>query len=55
MFYADQIGLDTVLAGLKKYVKQGLSPDFEPATLLQQLADSGSTFAAWQASRTKAG
>jgi 3-hydroxyacyl-CoA dehydrogenase len=54
MFYADEIGLDTVVAGLRKYTKQGLSPDFEPSKLLQQLADSGSTFAAWQASRTKA-
>jgi len=51
MFYADQIGLDTVLAGLKKYGKGRRSADFEPSKLLKQLAESGGTFAAWAASR----
>jgi len=51
MFYADAIGLDTVLAGLKKYGKGRRAADFEPSALLKQLADSGSTFAAWAKSR----
>ncbi len=47
MFYADQIGLDTVLAGLQKYSKGRLARDFEPSRLLRELAEKGSTFAAW--------
>ncbi|MFO7324821.1 MAG: 3-hydroxyacyl-CoA dehydrogenase family protein, partial [Pseudomonadota bacterium] len=47
MFYADQIGLDTVLAGLEKYAKGRLPRDFEPSKLLRELAEKGSTFAAW--------
>lgn len=51
MFYADQIGLDTVLAGLEKYSKGRHARDFEPSKLLRQLAESGSTFAAWAEQR----
>jgi len=51
MFYADQIGLDTVLAGLDKYAKIGNPKDWQPSKLLKQLAESGSTFAEWAASR----
>ncbi|HXC58327.1 MAG TPA: 3-hydroxyacyl-CoA dehydrogenase family protein, partial [Steroidobacteraceae bacterium] len=52
MFYADAIGLDTVLAGLVKYGKGRRAADFAPAPLLKKLAESGSTFAAWAASKT---
>jgi 3-hydroxyacyl-CoA dehydrogenase len=51
MFYADQIGLDTVLAGLRKYGKQGSARDWQPSGLLERLAAEGSTFAAWAESR----
>jgi 3-hydroxyacyl-CoA dehydrogenase len=51
MFYADQIGLDTVLAGLNKYAKLGNPRDWQPSKLLSQLAASGSTFAAWAEAR----
>jgi 3-hydroxyacyl-CoA dehydrogenase len=51
MFYADQIGLDTVLAGLEKYGKLGNPRDWKPSALLKQLAESGSTFAAWAESK----
>ena len=51
MFYADEIGLDTVLAGLNKYAKIGNPKDWQPSALLKQLAESGSTFAAWAESR----
>jgi 3-hydroxyacyl-CoA dehydrogenase len=51
MFYADSIGLDTVLAGLKKYGKGRREADFAPSALLKKLAESGSTFAAWAKSR----
>lgn len=52
MFYADEIGLDTVVAGLEKYAARGLAPDFRPAKLLKELAQKGSTFASWQRART---
>jgi 3-hydroxyacyl-CoA dehydrogenase len=47
MFHADEIGLDTVVAGLAKYAPLGNPADWEPAPLLKQLAAAGSTFAAW--------
>src|SRR5690606_28340931 len=51
MFYADQIGLDTVLAGLEKHA-QGRNPrDFAPSKLLRELAASGGTFAGWAEQR----
>ena len=53
MFYADEIGLDTVAAALEKYAARGLAPDFQPAKLLKELAAKGSTFAAWQAARER--
>jgi 3-hydroxyacyl-CoA dehydrogenase len=55
MFYADQIGLDTVLAGLQKYGKGRRPADFEPSKLLRKLAESGSTFAAWAAEKNRKG
>ena len=51
MFWADQIGLDTVLAGIEKYGRQASPADWEPAPLLVRLVSEGSTFTAWQASR----
>ncbi len=53
MFYADQIGLDTVLAGLQKYGKGRRAEDFAPSALLKKLAESGSTFAAWAADKNR--
>jgi 3-hydroxyacyl-CoA dehydrogenase len=47
MFYADEIGLDTVLAAVNKYAKIGNPKDWQPSKLLKQLAESGSTFKAW--------
>lgn len=52
MCFADQVGLDTVLAGIRKYGRLGHAPDWEPAPLLVKLAGEGSSFAAWQAART---
>lgn len=54
MFYADQIGLDTILAALEKYGKLGNPEYWQPAPLLRKLAKEGSTFAAWQAARQSA-
>jgi 3-hydroxyacyl-CoA dehydrogenase len=53
MFYADQIGLDTVLAGLQKYGKGRRAEDFAPSALLKKLAESGRTFAAWAADKNR--
>jgi 3-hydroxyacyl-CoA dehydrogenase len=46
MYYADQIGLATVLAGLDKYAGIGNPKDWQPSALLKQLAESGRPFAA---------
>ena len=52
MFYADQIGLDTVLAGLEKYAKTGNPRDWQPSKLLRELAQSGGSFTAWAEARS---
>ena len=43
MFYADTIGLRTVLAKLKEFQTK-LGDDFKPAVLLEKLAAEGGTF-----------
>ena len=43
MFYADSIGLKTVLAKLKEFQAQ-FGDDFKPAALLEKLAAEGGTF-----------
>jgi 3-hydroxyacyl-CoA dehydrogenase len=48
MFYADQIGLDKVVARMKHYATQW-GADFEPAPLLAELAASGKRFQDWRA------
>jgi 3-hydroxyacyl-CoA dehydrogenase len=53
MFFADEIGLDVVLAGLQKYAGHGNAADWEPAGLLKALAQSGSTFTAWAEGRLR--
>ena len=44
MHWGDQLGLDKVLAGLKRYQAE-ISEDFKPAALLEKLAAEGKTFA----------
>jgi len=44
LFYADQIGLDTVLAGVRKYEALHGSVYWKPAGLLVELAESGRGF-----------
>lgn len=53
MFFADEIGLPTVLAGIEKYGQRLHAADWQPAPLLLQLAKSNGTFAAWHAARGK--
>ena len=43
MFYADTIGLKTVLATLKEFHAK-FGDDFKPAALLEKLAAEGGTF-----------
>jgi len=52
MFYADEIGLDTVVAGLARHATRGNAADWEPAPLLKRLAAAGSTFAVWAQDKT---
>ena len=44
MFYADDVGLNTVLARLKEF-QASFGDDFKPAALLERLAAEGGTFA----------
>jgi 3-hydroxyacyl-CoA dehydrogenase len=43
MFYADQIGLDKVVARLKE-LEISAGPQWEPAPLLERLATEGKRF-----------
>ena len=47
MCYADEIGLDTVIAGMEKYKARYGDMYWEPAPLLKELSQSGKQFADW--------
>jgi len=51
MFHADTIGLDTVLAGVRRFAAAHGPTYWTPAPLLVELAARGDTFTAWQARR----
>lgn len=53
MFYADQIGLDTIVAGIDRQARSGNARDWQASALLRQLAASGSSFSAWAAEHVK--
>jgi 3-hydroxyacyl-CoA dehydrogenase len=42
MFYADCVGLDNVLAAIKRY--EAIGPQWKPAALLAKLAAEGGRF-----------
>ena len=44
MFWADQIGLDSILAAVEKYHGDVGGAQWEPAPLLKQLVADGKTF-----------
>ncbi len=52
MFYADTIGLNTVVDRLEFFAAQTKNPDLSPSTLLRTLADRSLTFAAWDKERS---
>lgn len=52
LFYADTIGLRTLLDGMLKYQKQFGPMHWQPAKLLEQLVSEGKSIAQWQATRT---
>jgi 3-hydroxyacyl-CoA dehydrogenase len=55
MFYADEVGLRTIVARLDAFAADTPSdPSLKPAALLRDLADAGSSFAAWQKSQKSA-
>ena len=43
-YYADQIGLNNVVADLERFVEEYDDPELEPAPLLRQLAEEGKSF-----------
>jgi 3-hydroxyacyl-CoA dehydrogenase len=51
MFYADTIGLPTLLDGMLKYQRQFGPMHWKPAPLLVQLVDRGLSIAQWQEQR----
>jgi len=51
MFYADTIGLATVLAGIERFSREQGAQYWTPAPLLVELVRSGSTFAEWDRRR----
>ncbi len=51
MFYADTIGLKTVLEGMLKYRRLFGPMHWQPAPLLVKLADQGLSIAEWEAQR----
>jgi 3-hydroxyacyl-CoA dehydrogenase len=55
MFYADTIGLNTVLERLEFFAAQTKNPDLKPSALLCSLVDRGLTFSDWDKARSAAG
>lgn len=49
MFYADQVGLNTVAARLEAFAAARGEPALAPAPLLRRLAEAGQGFAGWTA------
>jgi len=54
MFYAETIGLKTLLAGMKKYGETFGPMHWQPAPLLIELVERDLTIAQWEQSRTGA-
>lgn len=52
MFYADCLGLNTVVAGIEKYKKKYGDEFWTPAPLLLRLVDENKNFSSWDASKT---
>ena len=48
MFYADTVGLDTMLARILHY-REDFGDYWQPAPLLERLAASGGNFYSWSA------
>jgi 3-hydroxyacyl-CoA dehydrogenase len=51
LFYADTIGLDTLLAGMLKYQGMFGPMHWQPASLLVELVDTGRSLADWERAR----
>jgi 3-hydroxyacyl-CoA dehydrogenase len=52
LFYADTIGLPTLLEGMQKYQRLFGPMHWRPAPLLEQLVRQGRSIAQWEADRT---
>jgi 3-hydroxyacyl-CoA dehydrogenase len=55
MFYADTIGLPTLLQGMLEYQRQFGPMHWQPAPLLVRLVESGQSIAGWERTRQGAG
>jgi hypothetical protein len=50
MFWADSVGLDTVLAGIEEFAARFGPAYWQPTPLLTELARTGKRFAEWHSS-----
>ena len=55
MYYADQLGLDKVYAGICEFRNRAGAEYWQPAPLLEQLVKQGKTFAQWDQDRQHEG
>ena len=55
MFYADTIGLNAVLSRIAEFRERHGADLWQPAPLLERLAESGSSFEAFDQQETAAG
>jgi hypothetical protein len=51
MFYAETIGLDTLLAGMRKYEDIFGPMHWQPAKLLVELVEQNKSLSEWEAQR----
>jgi 3-hydroxyacyl-CoA dehydrogenase len=51
MFYADRVGLKTIVNRLDHFAAETGNADLKPATLLRRLADKGASFTEWDKDR----
>ena len=54
MFHADETGLPHIVARLRDFAEASGDPSLEPAALLVELAETNSTFFAWDRARSAA-
>jgi hypothetical protein len=52
MFYAEELGLKTLLEGMNRFRKEYGAMHWEPAPLLVELVQKGLSLSAWESGRS---